>query len=422
MITGIWKDKISKLCLYYLKTDPDNWWELSRLSELILPEIQNDGFIGDTPEIKKFLKQIASLSDKLEVSSEDDDYISLSESEQDGTNNLNSKVKLLNIQIKTLQKSITNLKEDSEQSIKMIKVATDEAKKYKKLSETAKGRIIEVRVKKGAKIVRRMKESFHHTFPKLLSLIQERKHTMLYGPTGSGKTHICMSLAKAIDSRKFGFLSCSAGMSESKILGTTGIAKSGEFEYRISDFIDIFENGGLFLFDEMDRADSNVLMVINAALANGIIPVSSRTDQPYATKHSNFVCVCATNTVGSGGDRTYTAANRLDMSTLNRFWKIKIGYDLAVEKVLCPDEELQSYCWAIRHGIEVNRLEQVMSTRTMKEAYELKFGKSDFSWTQKEIDLSYFSGWPQDQFEKVKSSCYGKGVTLSLDWNELQAV
>ena len=51
----------------------------------------------------------------------------------------------------------------------------------------------------------------------------------------------------------FGFVSCTAGMSEGQITGRllpTG--KGGQFEYVQSEFVHCYENGGIFLLDEMD--------------------------------------------------------------------------------------------------------------------------------------------------------------------------
>ena len=78
-------------------------------------------------------------------------------------------------------------------------------------------------------------------------------------------------------------------------------------------------NGGVFLFDEIDAADANVLLVVNSALANGRMSVPSRHDQPVAKKHSEFVCIAAANTFGRGADRVYVGRNELDEATLDRF-------------------------------------------------------------------------------------------------------
>ena len=295
-----------------------------------------------------------------------------------------------------LKSTNDSLQGENQRLIANLDALQTENNNVKEQLASATGKIVEVKVKRGPKIVKKIKAVFHKEFHRVLSLCQSGKNVMLYGPTGTGKTKLGMMLADALDARKFGFISCTSGMSESKItcsLLPTGA--NGKFEPQVSEFIDIFENGGLFLFDEMDRADPNVLMIINAALANGVVPLPARKKKPYAEAHPDFMCICATNTVGTGGDRVYTAANKLDMATLNRFWKVKIDYDKNVETQLVEDQELLNYCWAIRDAIEEHKLEQAMSTRYILEAHELKNNGHGYEWSQKELDIAYFAGWPR---------------------------
>ena len=49
-------------------------------------------------------------------------------------------------------------------------------------------------------------------------------------------------------------------------------------------FIRIYRNGGVFLFDEVDAADGNVMVCVNAALANGMLcnPVTGEVIERHA--------------------------------------------------------------------------------------------------------------------------------------------
>ena len=109
-------------------------------------------------------------------------------------------------------------------------------------------------------------------------------------------------------------------MSESQILGRLVPAgENGQFVFLSTQFLDAYENGGVFLFDEIDAADPNVLLVINSALANGHLSVPSRHEKPTAARHPDFICIAAANTFGHGADRQYVGRNQLDESTLDRF-------------------------------------------------------------------------------------------------------
>ena len=283
------------------------------------------------------------------------------------------------------------------------KAATEAAEK--KAAETkALERIIEVHIKKEKKAVKKIKAIFHKDFEEVLTLAKARKNIFLYGPTGCGKSHICKQVADALE-LPFAFVSCTAGMSEGHLAGRllpTG--KSGTFEYIISEFLKMYENGGLFLVDEMDAADPNVLLIINAALANGHMAVPNRPDNPYATRHPDFICIAAANTVGTGGDRMYSGRNKLDGATLDRFaiGKIAMGYDEEVEKKVCPNDALRSRLLKYREAIDAHRLERAMSTRFMIDAHDMT---ENFGWDFDRVDDAFFRGWREDEVEKIRDFC-----------------
>jgi MoxR-like ATPase len=263
--------------------------------------------------------------------------------------------------------------------------------------------VLEVRlVKEDGKVEKKMKGVFHKQFRKILQLAQMRKNIFIYGPTGCGKSHICAQVAEALN-LNFAFISCTAGMSEGQLGGRLlPVGKQGTFEYVTSEFIKCYEEGGLFLLDEIDAADPNVLLLVNAALANGHIAVPNRPEKPYAKRHKDFVCAAAANTVGTGADRLYSGRNKLDAATLDRFQigKVCMDYDEEVEKQLCPDDELRSRLLRYRRAVMANRLERAISSRFLRDAYDMK---TKIKWTDAEIDEALFSGWREDEVAKVKS-------------------
>jgi cobaltochelatase CobS len=151
--------------------------------------------------------------------------------------------------------------------------------------------------------VRSIKGKPHAMLSEAVALASARMNILLIGPAGSGKTYLAAQVAECLG-LPFAFISCSAGMSEGQLLGRlipTG--EGGKFEYLISEFVRCYENGGVFLFDEIDAADSNTLLVLTAALANGHMAVPNRPGNPIAKKHPDFVCIAAANTYGTGADR-----------------------------------------------------------------------------------------------------------------------
>ena len=248
----------------------------------------------------------------------------------------------------------------------------------------------------------------HEAFELVLRLATARKrdgshfNIFLPGPSGSGKSYMVKQVAQAMG-LQFGFISCTAGMSESQLLGRCVPAgDNGQFEFQGTKFLDCYENGGVFLFDEMDAADSNVLLLINNAIANGQVSVPNRHDNPIAERHPDFVCVAAANTYGRGADRQYVGRAQLDESTLNRYQMgtVPVDYNEALERQLCPDSSLYERLLGYRQNVQRNRLERIVSTRVIAEAYDLKQQGFDDAF----IDQQIFNGWREDEVRKAKGN------------------
>ena len=191
-------------------------------------------------------------------------------------------------------------------------------------------------------------------------------------------------------------------MSESQLLGRLVPAgEGGKFEFVTTQFLECYEKGGVFLFDEIDAADANVLLVINSALANGHLSVPSRHENPVAVRHPDFVCIAAANTFGRGADRQYVGRSELDESTLDRFriGTVPMDYDERLERQLCPNPALYGKLARYRAKVRENRLERVVSTRFMKDAYEMV---AKWGWTVEMVESKLFAGWRADEVAKVK--------------------
>jgi hypothetical protein len=248
--------------------------------------------------------------------------------------------------------------------------------------------------------VRPVEGKTHAQFSKVLMLAAARRNILLVGPAGSGKTHLAHQVALALD-LPFAHIACSAGMSEGQLLGRlVPNGEAGRFEYLRSEFVKCYEEGGVFLFDEIDAADANTLLVINSALANGHMSVPNRPGQPVATKHADFVCIAAANTFGTGASRQYVGRNQLDESTLDRFriGQIELDYDADVEAALCPDIALRGRLVGYRQAVRSAGLRRVVSMRFVRDAYLM----AQVGFSDAEIDTALFMGWSADEVAKVK--------------------
>lgn len=235
-------------------------------------------------------------------------------------------------------------------------------------------------------------------FQDILTSAMVGLNILLVGPAGCGKTHLAHQVAEALG-RQFASISCTAGMSESALTGWMLPGDGGSFEYVPSDFVTMYEQGGVFLFDEVDAADPNTLLFINQALANGSFYLPQRKGRSLVKRHTDFVCIAAANTFGTGANMVYAGRERLDESTLDRFraGTVLLDYDTKFERS-SVDPEVLAWGWAVRKRINETRLSRVLSTRFLLDATKLvKAGR-----TLEQIKATYFVGWKADERAKVE--------------------
>lgn len=234
----------------------------------------------------------------------------------------------------------------------------------------------------------------HACFEEALFLAASEKQVYVAGPMGTGKTTMASQVAKALN-RKFAFIPCTAGMSEAQLGGRL----TADGKYISTAFVDIYENGGVFLFDEVDAADSNTLLFINSALANGHMSLPNRKDNPIAYRHDDCIIFCAANTWGKGSNE-YAGRNQLDAAFLDRFSlsKMFVDYDTNLERDICKDcEDLYDTLTAIRKNVRQHRIKKGVSTRVfISAARQHALGK-----TRKQILDRLFVDWTDEERKKA---------------------
>jgi len=237
----------------------------------------------------------------------------------------------------------------------------------------------------------------HHMFEKIVKVAGLKKQVFVAGPAGTGKTTLAGQIAKALG-LKFGHMSCTQGMSEAHLLGRM----VADGSYIQSSFVDIYESGGVFLFDEIDAADANTLLVINSALANGHMSVPNRVSNPISDRHDNCIIICAANTFGRGSSE-YAGRNILDEAFLDRFSmsKFYIDYDNELEKEICVEHpSLYDTLSKVRKNIVDHKLRRTLSTRVFAD------GAMFASTGEKVKDIldRFFTGWTPEEKTKALSN------------------
>lgn len=197
----------------------------------------------------------------------------------------------------------------------------------------------------------------HTKFETVLKFVANDEPVYLSGPAGSGKNVICKQVAEALG---LDFYFTNAVTQEYKLTGFTDA--NGKFHE--SQFYKAFVNGGLFMLDEMDASIPEVLIILNAAIANRYFDFPAPIGKVNA--NPNFRVVAAGNTLGHGADSEYVGRNTLDAASLDRFAMIKIDYDERIEKnVAGGDDELVRFCRAFRKASEKAGLQVVVSYRAI---------------------------------------------------------
>lgn len=205
---------------------------------------------------------------------------------------------------------------------------------------------------------RKLSKEAHPLLPTILNTLKGvRPNVLLIGPKGSGKTTLAEQVSEAMQA-PFGAFTLSAGISETHILG-----RNFNGQYTASKFVQMYENGGVFLLDELDRADANLACILNTALENGHFenPIACRTMK----RHPDFYVVAAGNTNMRGQSPAYAGATRQDAALVERFFAMSIDYDRDLERRLVGDSALLEACWEARDSLQRINSTETVSTRSI---------------------------------------------------------
>ena len=253
---------------------------------------------------------------------------------------------------------------------------------------------------KNGKKTKKVEGVMPEEFERMIQLGSMRVNILLVGPAGCGKTYLAEKLKEALDLPNYGDASMSEGATEADFTGRLlPIGKDGAFEHVSTPFLKCYEEGGVFLFDELDNGDPNLIVFLNKALANESITVPARHKNPIVKKHPDFVAIGAANTFGHGADAMYVGRNQLDAATLDRFrvGLINMDYSEKVERALVRDDV---YAWAIkvRKSIRKHGFRKIMSTRTMLDMTKMAQG---CDWKEKQWNEAYFADWDKNEHHIV---------------------
>ncbi len=233
----------------------------------------------------------------------------------------------------------------------------------------------------------------HKQLEQLINYASLRLSPLLVGMAGTGKTHAGQQTSEALG-LQFYSISVGAQTTKTDIMGymdATG-------RYIRTLFREAYENGGVFLMDEIDAGNANVLITINAALANGI----AAFPDGMVERHQDFVFIASANTFGNGANRQYVGRNQLDAATLDRFAIIEWHIDDDLEENLTHGLNGKAWYMAVRAArdyVAEKNIRALISPRATQKGCKLLDIGTDLNEV---IDATMLGSVPDDKKQDVR--------------------
>jgi hypothetical protein len=229
----------------------------------------------------------------------------------------------------------------------------------------------------------------HEKYNQIKACIDSDIPVFLVGPAGSGKNHTLEQIAEDLG---LDFYFTNSVQQEYKLTGF--IDAGGNFHE--TEFFKAFTKGGLFFLDEMDASIPEVLVLLNAAIANRYFEFPTGR----VTAHEDFRVVAAGNTVGSGADEQYTGRLVLDQATLDRFAIIEFDYSRKIELALAKGNvELVDFIEDLRKQAKDKGIRATFSYRAISMVKKLE-GVLEM---QEVLAIAVFKGMDKDTMNTFKA-------------------
>lgn len=235
----------------------------------------------------------------------------------------------------------------------------------------------------------------HAQFDTIKTCIDQDIPVYLVGEAGTGKNHTLQEIAEEIG---LDFYFTNSIQQEYKV---TGFIDAGGV-YHETEFYKAFTQGGVFFLDEMDASIPEVLVLLNAAIANRYFEFpNGKVDA-----HKDFRVVAAGNTVGSGANELYTGRLVLDSATLDRFVVIEFDYDAQVELALAKgNRDLVGFIRSLRSFCQNNGIRGTFSYRMITSVVKLEAAGLPLD---KIVKIAVVKGLDADTIRTLKVTNAGK--------------
>lgn len=233
-------------------------------------------------------------------------------------------------------------------------------------------------------------EIHHEQYETIKMCLESNIPVYLAGPAGSGKNHTVEQIFRELG---WDFYFSNSVQQEYKL---TGFIDAGG-KYHNTEFFKACtsDNDCVFFLDEMDASIPEVLVLLNAAIANGYFEFPCGRVE---LEHVHFVA--AGNTVGSGADEVYTGRMVLDQATLDRFAIIEFDYSIRIEMALSKgNSDLVSFIRQLREEATKSGIRATFSYRCIGMVTKLEKSGMDINMI---IKIAVVKGLDKDTINTLQ--------------------
>ncbi len=199
----------------------------------------------------------------------------------------------------------------------------------------------------------------HRQFELLLKILgssdsagNSNLNVWLTGMPGTGKTRAAANAAQALGMAFY----CNGSVANKyELIGF----KDAHGNYQSTPFRDAWENGGVYLFDEIDGSVPAAVLAFNSALANGIVAFPDG----MMKRHKDCIIIAAANTNGQGATAELVGRMKQDAAFLDRFVMMNWDIDEELERHITQNDEWLEYVHRVRRKALANGLKVMITPR-----------------------------------------------------------
>jgi cobaltochelatase CobS len=239
----------------------------------------------------------------------------------------------------------------------------------------------------------------HSMFATVLAYTVAGRNVFMTGNAGTGKSRLAEDIAAVL---KLTFYPIARVTEEWKIDGLM----DAHGKHAPSIVYQWAKNGGLLFGDEVDAWDESTLTMMNDILSGERRHVFANGE--LVQLHADCKAIFAGNTWGTGADNLFVGRNQLDAASLNRFARMEVDYDEAVELVAANgNTELVKYAHAFRAACAECGLLHIVSMRQLTEVADMELTSVPLSFI---VRTAFVQGLTEDDLTQVRSTAAYRAV------------